>query len=86
MKCPFCGYLESKVLDSRPAEGGGSIRRRRECLSCQKRFTTYEVVESIQRVLLALAATQEVPRPTRPHSRGSTKCPAHIQRSPVSAC
>ncbi len=47
LKCPFCGYLESKVLDSRPAEEGGSIRRRRECLSCQKRFTTYENVESM---------------------------------------
>ena len=47
MKCPYCGFLESKVLDSRPAEGGGSIRRRRECLSCQKRFTTYETVESM---------------------------------------
>ncbi len=45
MKCPYCGYLESKVSDSRPAEGGGSIRRRRECLSCQKRFTTYETIE-----------------------------------------
>ncbi len=47
MKCPFCGFLESKVLDSRPTEEGGSIRRRRECLSCQKRFTTYETVESM---------------------------------------
>ncbi|MFQ9873321.1 MAG: transcriptional regulator NrdR, partial [Oscillospiraceae bacterium] len=44
MKCPFCGYLESKVIDSRPAEEGGKIRRRRECLKCSKRFTTYEVV------------------------------------------
>ncbi len=47
MKCPFCGFLESKVLDSRPTEEGGSIRRRRECLSCQKRFTTYEMIESM---------------------------------------
>ena len=45
MKCPFCGYLESKVIDSRPAEEGATIRRRRECLSCQKRFTTYEIIE-----------------------------------------
>ena len=47
MKCPFCGYSESKVIDSRPADEGASIRRRRECLSCQKRFTTYEMVESL---------------------------------------
>ena len=44
MRCPFCGFMESKVLDSRSAEEGSSIRRRRECLSCGKRFTTYEVL------------------------------------------
>lgn len=47
MKCPYCAHLESKVVDSRPAEEGASIRRRRECLSCRKRFTTYEMVESL---------------------------------------
>ena len=47
MKCPYCAYLESKVVDSRPAEEGASIRRRRECLSCHKRFTTYETVECL---------------------------------------
>ncbi len=47
MKCPFCGYAESKVIDSRPAEEGATIRRRRECLSCQKRFTTYEIMERL---------------------------------------
>ena len=47
MKCIYCGYLESKVVDSRPSEDGASIRRRRECLKCGKRFTTYEKVESI---------------------------------------
>ena len=47
MKCPHCGYQESKVVDSRHSEDGTSIRRRRECLSCQKRFTTYETVESL---------------------------------------
>ena len=47
MKCPFCAQLESKVVDSRPAEEGSSIRRRRECLACHKRFTTYEIVESL---------------------------------------
>ena len=47
MKCPYCAYLESKVVDSRPADEGASIRRRRECLSCRKRFTTYEIMESL---------------------------------------
>ena len=47
MKCPHCGYTESKVVDSRHSEDGTSIRRRRECLNCQKRFTTYETVESL---------------------------------------
>ncbi|MGI6498076.1 MAG: transcriptional regulator NrdR [Oscillospiraceae bacterium] len=47
MKCPFCAHLESKVIDSRPAEEGASIRRRRECLACKRRFTTYETVESL---------------------------------------
>ena len=47
MKCPYCAHLESKAVDSRPAEEGSSIRRRRECLACRKRFTTYEIVESL---------------------------------------
>ena len=47
MKCPFCGYEESKVVDSRPTDEGTRIRRRRECLKCSSRFTTYEVVESV---------------------------------------
>ena len=47
MKCPFCGDQESKVVDSRHSEDGASIRRRRECLACQRRFTTYEIVESL---------------------------------------
>ena len=47
MKCPYCAHLESKVVDSRPADEGSSIRRRRECLSCHKRFTTYETMESL---------------------------------------
>ena len=47
MKCPFCGDQESKVVDSRRSEDGNSIRRRRECLVCQRRFTTYETVESL---------------------------------------
>ncbi len=52
MKCPYCGYKESKVVDSRPADEGSSIRRRRECLSCEKRFTTYETMESLPIVVI----------------------------------
>ena len=52
MKCPFCGFLESKVIDSRPAEEGTTIRRRRECLACQKRFTTYETIEHMPLVVV----------------------------------
>ncbi len=47
MKCPFCGFIEDKVIDSRPTDEGSSIRRRRECTKCAKRFTTYEKVESL---------------------------------------
>lgn len=47
MKCPFCGYEESKVIDSRPTDEGERIRRRRECINCAKRFTTYEIIESV---------------------------------------
>lgn len=52
MKCPFCGNLESKVVDSRPSDEGASIRRRRECLDCHKRFTTYETMESLPLVVI----------------------------------
>jgi len=52
MKCPFCGHLDSKVVDSRPAEDGASIRRRRECLACRKRFTTFEIMESLPVVVI----------------------------------
>ena len=52
MKCPFCGHLDSKVVDSRPAEDGTSIRRRRECLECRKRFTTFEIMESLPVVVI----------------------------------
>ena len=47
MKCPYCGWMDSKVVDSRPVDESGSIRRRRACLSCGKRFTTYETVERL---------------------------------------
>ncbi len=52
MKCPYCGHLESKVVDSRPSDEGASIRRRRECLDCHKRFTTYETVETLPLIVI----------------------------------
>ena len=59
MKCPFCGYRESKVIDSRPTDEGSRIRRRRECLSCQKRFTTYEIIESVPIVVVKKDRSRE---------------------------
>ena len=59
MKCPFCSYEEHKVIDSRPVEESKSIRRRRECLKCQKRFTTYERVESISLIVIKKDGTRE---------------------------
>lgn len=59
MKCPFCGYLESKVIDSRPTDEGQRIRRRRECISCGKRFTTHEVVESVPVVIIKKDGSRE---------------------------
>ena len=52
MKCPFCGYTESRVVDSRPADEGATIRRRRECMSCARRFTTYEIMERLPLVVI----------------------------------
>ncbi|MBQ3089585.1 MAG: transcriptional repressor NrdR [Oscillospiraceae bacterium] len=52
MRCPYCGQLDSKVVDSRPADDGESIRRRRECLACRKRFTTYETVETLPLIVI----------------------------------
>lgn len=52
MKCPYCGFAESKVIDSRPTEDGNAIRRRRECAKCLKRFTTYEKLETISLVVI----------------------------------
>ncbi len=52
MKCPYCGFADSKVIDSRPADDGATIRRRRECLACQKRFTTYEIMERLPLVVI----------------------------------
>ena len=52
MKCPYCGYEESKVVDSRPTDEGEKIRRRRECLGCGERFTTYEIIESFPIIVI----------------------------------
>ena len=59
MKCPFCGFEESKVIDSRPTDEGGKIRRRRECLGCQKRFTTYEILESVPLIVIKKDKSRE---------------------------
>lgn len=60
MKCPFCGYEESKVIDSRPTDEGEKIRRRRECLQCQKRFTTYEIIETLPIVVVKKDKSRQV--------------------------
>ena len=60
MKCPVCGFADSKVIDSRHIEEGNSIRRRRECLSCQKRYTTFEVIETVQIIVTKKNGTKEV--------------------------
>ena len=59
MKCPFCGDQESKVVDSRHSEDGNSIRRRRECIACQRRFTTYEVIETVPIVVVKQDGSRE---------------------------
>ena len=59
MKCPYCGYSESKVIDSRPTDEGERIRRRRECLNCTKRFTTYEVIETVPVVVVKKDKSRE---------------------------
>jgi transcriptional repressor NrdR len=60
MKCPYCGYAESKVIDSRPTDEGERIRRRRECLKCGKRFTTYEVIETVPIIVIKKDKSREV--------------------------
>ena len=60
MKCPFCSYEESKVIDSRPADDGERIRRRRECIKCGKRFTTYEIIESVPIVVVKKDKSRQV--------------------------
>ena len=59
MKCPYCGYDESRVIDSRPTDEGERIRRRRECLKCGKRFTTYEVIETVPIIVIKKDKSRE---------------------------
>ena len=60
MKCPYCGFLKDKVIDSRPVDGEASVRRRRECLDCHRRFTTFETVESSQIIVIKKSGQKEV--------------------------
>ncbi len=60
MRCPGCGYTESKVIDSRPVPEGNSIRRRRECLACQKRFNTYETIETTPIIVIKKSGGKEL--------------------------
>lgn len=60
VKCPYCSYEESKVIDSRPTDEGARIRRRRECIQCGKRFTTYEVIESVPIIVVKKDNSREV--------------------------
>ena len=59
MKCPHCGHDESKVTDSRPVDENSSIKRRRECLKCQSRFTTYEIIETVQPIVIKKDGSRE---------------------------
>ena len=72
MKCPFCGFLECKVIDSRESKTGISIRRRRECLSCKRRFTTYEKIEEIPYMVVKKDGTRQ-PFDTQKLLRGMMK-------------
>ncbi len=60
MKCPFCAFEESKVIDSRPTDEGNRIRRRRECIQCSNRFTTYEIIESVPILVIKKDTSREV--------------------------
>ena len=72
MRCPYCGFLESKVIDSRESKKGISIRRRRECLSCKRRFTTYEKIEEIPYMVVKKDGTRQ-PFDTQKLLRGMMK-------------
>ena len=59
VKCPFCAFEESKVIDSRPTDEGERIRRRRECMRCAKRFTTYEIIENVPVIVIKRDKSRE---------------------------
>jgi len=81
MKCPVCGHLDSKVIDSRPVEEGMSIRRRRECLQCGKRFTTYEKIEQAPLLVVKKDQTRELFSPEKLRTGIIAAC----HKRPVSA-
>ena len=68
MRCPFCSHPESKVVDSRPSDEGSSIRRRRECLACHKRFTTYETMESLPLMVIKKDGSRQTFDKTKLHN------------------
>ena len=80
MKCPFCTYDESKVIDSRPTDEGERIRRRRECLKCSKRFTTYEVIETVPIVVIK----KDMSRETFDHNKLMNGLIRACEKRPVS--
>ena len=69
MKCTYCGYPESKVLDSRPTEEGTVIRRRRECIKCQRRFTTYEKVETMPLMVIKRDGRRQLKNIKKKHKK-----------------
>lgn len=78
LKCPFCGFEESKVIDSRPTDEGERIRRRRECMSCGKRFTTYEIIETVP--IVVVKRTNRVRSLTE--TSFSTVCSRRVKSAP----
>jgi len=60
LKCPYCGYNQSKVVDSRPTDEGSAVRRRRECLKCKQRFTTYEKIEELPLIVIKKDGRHEI--------------------------
>ena len=78
MKCPYCGAEESKVIDSRPTEDSERIRRRRECLSCHMRFTTYEVVETVPLVVIKKDNSREA-EVAQCHAAGLRQAPRELR-------
>ena len=84
MKCPACGYEDSKVIDSRPVEENNSIKRRRECLSCHTRFTTYEIIDQMNPIVVKKDGSRELSCLTRTScSQGSTRLARNAPWTPA---